>query len=753
MTRLSRDQKRGRSASGAVSEGGAETGTAPIEVRVPMAPGAETTVGGAPVSVRPGEEAQEVVLDHLHRRALATGRPVVATVHDERIGYVVAIRVYVDGSSEYAAEPVQMGTTGTADAPQAPRRDEPTYDRRPVDAEQPAPGASAPTFPLTAVREPSGPSAPHPPTGSGPVPPAGVAGVRSSGGGAGASVRGAASESTGSGPVPPAGVRSSGGGAGTSVRGAASESTGSGPVPPVGVRSSGGGAGMSVPGAGPESTGSRPVRPATSSSGSPSVPPPVPAMRPTRPTAPPVAPVAPAGTGASASTAPQPAQAPPAVVWASAPVSPDRPVPPPAVPSVPAPGPQPAPAAPATAQATGPVPPDRPASAPAASSVRSSSSAVRPPAAAPSSGQGPAPRPESREAGRDVAQGRPGGTVSTFVLRAVPEDAALISAESGPAQALPAGDADGGRPTSTGPEPAPAPQAPGTVSAPTGTFGPPPVIPAGPLAPSSSQATPAPTPLSRRATTGAPPPSAAAPPPAWPAAAPSSVETPEVLAPPATDADSEPDRYSAPDWKPTAPPKTVPVAEVEEEAKEPPVREFDSMAEAVLAPDSGAVPPDGAGGPIAEPMARINAAVKQGRIEEAAALAERTVAEASASLGDDHPDVLRLRELTAYIAYLATDVLRSFHLSLELARLRHRLGDSRGAYGNVQSAAAAWRAVRDPIQGLHLGRDLIAVWSELAASEGPAADDLDQLEQARNRMGRLADRARVAAGGEPPHPR
>ncbi|MGW4788598.1 hypothetical protein ACWEP6_34285, partial [Streptomyces sp. NPDC004230] len=405
------------------------------------------------------------------------------------------------------------------------------------------------------------------------------------------------------------------------------------------------------------------------------------------------------------------------------------------------------------AQATGPVPPDRLASAAAASSVRSSSSALRPPAAAPSSGQGPAPRPESREAGRDVAQARPGGTVSTFVLRAVPEDAALISAESGPAQALPAGVADRGRPTSTGPEPAPAVQAPGTVSAPTGTFGPPPVIPAGPLAPSSSQATPAPPPLSRRATTGAPSPSAAAPPPAWPAAAPSSVETPEVLAPPATDADSEPDRYSAPDWKPTAPPKTVPVAEVEEEAKEPPVREFDSMAEAVLAPDSGAVPPDGAGGPIAEPMARINAAVKQGRIEEAAALAERTVAEASASLGDDHPDVLRLRELTAYIAYLATDVLRSFHLSLELARLRHRLGDSRGAYGNVQSAAAAWRAVRDPIQGLHLGRDLIAVWSELAASEGPAADDLDQLEQARNRMGRLADRARVAAGGEPPHPR
>jgi hypothetical protein len=142
--------------------------------------------------------------------------------------------------------------------------------------------------------------------------------------------------------------------------------------------------------------------------------------------------------------------------------------------------------------------------------------------------------------------------------------------------------------------------------------------------------------------------------------------------------------------------------------------------------------------------------VKQGRIEEAAGLAERTVAESAARLGSDHPDVLRLRELTAYIAYLAGDPLHSFHLSLDLSRIRHRLGDPRGAYGNVQSAAAAWRAVRDPIQGLHLGRDLIAVWTGLAAEEGPAADDLDQLQRARSRMGRLAERARGAAGTERP---
>ncbi|MBW8701598.1 Agglutinin receptor [Streptomyces sp. MBT84] len=320
MTRLSRDQKRGRSASGAASEGGAETGTAPIEVRVPAAPGAETTLGGTPVAVGPDQEAQEVVLDHLHRRALATGRPVVATVHDERIGYVVAIRVYVDGSSEYAAEPVRMDTAGTADAPQAPRHDEPTHGRRPVDAEEAAPGASAPTFPLRALPEPSGPSAPQPPTASRPSPPAGVPG---------------------------------------------------GPGMP-GVQSPGVGTGTSLPGAAPESTGSRPARPAGPSPSAPSVPPPVPATPPITPTARPAAPPA---TGAPAATAPQPAPAPASVVWASAPAAPDRPVPSPAAPSAPTAGPRPAPASPAMARATGPVPSDRPASAPAASSVRSSPSA------------------------------------------------------------------------------------------------------------------------------------------------------------------------------------------------------------------------------------------------------------------------------------------------------------------------------------------------------------------------------------------
>jgi hypothetical protein len=145
---------------------------------------------------------------------------------------------------------------------------------------------------------------------------------------------------------------------------------------------------------------------------------------------------------------------------------------------------------------------------------------------------------------------------------------------------------------------------------------------------------------------------------------------------------------------------------------------------------------------LAEPMGRINEAVKAGRTDDAAALAEQTLAQASRALGAEHPEVLRLRELAAYIAYLADDPVRAFHLSLDLAHVHHGTGEAEAAYGNVQSAFTAWRAVRDPRLGLELGHALLALWAELTTEEGPAADDIEQLEKARARMGRLTERAR-----------
>ncbi|MDX3070467.1 hypothetical protein PV518_51580, partial [Streptomyces sp. ND04-05B] len=102
MTRLSREQKRELKRTGR-----APAGLTPIDVRVSAETGA--TVGGMPVPPAAGESPQNAALDYLHRLALATGHPVLATVHDERIGYVVPLQVHVDGSSHYAGEPVRVG--------------------------------------------------------------------------------------------------------------------------------------------------------------------------------------------------------------------------------------------------------------------------------------------------------------------------------------------------------------------------------------------------------------------------------------------------------------------------------------------------------------------------------------------------------------------------------------------------------------------------------------------------------------------
>ncbi|ARP74133.1 hypothetical protein LK07_13825 [Streptomyces pluripotens] len=169
-------------------------------------------------------------------------------------------------------------------------------------------------------------------------------------------------------------------------------------------------------------------------------------------------------------------------------------------------------------------------------------------------------------------------------------------------------------------------------------------------------------------------------------------------------------------------------------------RGFDAVAEEVLGDGPLIETVEGAD-LLTEPMRQICEAVRTGRIEAAADLADRTVTGATAALGLRHPEVLHLRELVAYIAYLADDPVRACGLSLDLARLRRRAWGAEVAHGNVQSAATAWRAVRDPEEGLRLGRDLIDLWTDLAAEPGPAAEDPRPLESARARMVRLADRA------------
>ncbi|NEB00059.1 hypothetical protein [Streptomyces sp. SID13726] len=197
---------------------------------------------------------------------------------------------------------------------------------------------------------------------------------------------------------------------------------------------------------------------------------------------------------------------------------------------------------------------------------------------------------------------------------------------------------------------------------------------------------------------------------------------------------------TTPTHRPT--PLIDPVPHLEDPDPKPaPVRGFDAVAEWVLGEgDVGG----GAGGVLAESVGRISEAVREGRIDVAGELAEEVGDEGARTLGAEHPEVLRVRELAAYIAYLGGEPVRATEISLDLAGIQHRAGDAEAAYGNVQSAATAWRAVRDPLKGLALGSDLLTLWTEMAAGQGPAADDPDRLESARTRMLRLAERARNA---------
>ncbi|WP_369171611.1 tetratricopeptide repeat protein [Streptomyces sp. R28] len=269
---------------------------------------------------------------------------------------------------------------------------------------------------------------------------------------------------------------------------------------------------------------------------------------------------------------------------------------------------------------------------------------------------------------------------------------------------------------------------PGTVAPPLGVFGPPPLMDARPL-PTDGPRTGLPSAAVPQADLSSP-------------GVPKADQAPDRVV-----RDPDPVPAPAPETRPAPAPLFVSDPDPDPDPKPTPPRGFDAVAEAVLgdgAPGAGTADAS----PFAEPLARINDAVAAGRTTEAGELAERTVAEASAVLGAAHPEVLRMRELAAYVAYLAGDPVHAFGLSLDVARTHHHTRDAEAAYSSLQGAATAWRAVRDPAQGLDLGRDLLGLWTELTAEGGPAAEDIEELEAAHARMGRLT--ARAAKSAEPP---
>lgn len=153
MSRLSREKKREQKPAGHPA-----AVVAPLDVHVRG--GGSATIGGVPVVAVEGEEIQRAVLSHLHRIALATGHPVRATVHDERIGYVVALRVDTDGSSHFTAEPLRAPAT----PPEAPEGAAPDAQRRaptgvPSSARVPDTAAAPAAVPTAAPTVPTAVSA------------------------------------------------------------------------------------------------------------------------------------------------------------------------------------------------------------------------------------------------------------------------------------------------------------------------------------------------------------------------------------------------------------------------------------------------------------------------------------------------------------------------------------------------------------------------------------------------------------------
>ncbi|MGA4966703.1 tetratricopeptide repeat protein [Streptomyces pseudogriseolus] len=352
-----------------------------------------------------------------------------------------------------------------------------------------------------------------------------------------------------------------------------------------------------------------------------------------------------------------------------------------------------------------------------------------------------APEPQFPPAGPDT--GRP-----THLLRAVPEQVAPEDLRQAPASEAPRDSRPAPAAEARQPE---APEAPDAVPVPgasgSGTPAPPApvqdVTPTFPLHPipgagsGTGAGTGSETPLDSPPTfrlRRVPPPGTVAPP------------TGVFGPPPDMDARPHPvqtDAAMGPAPVPTPAPDLAAAAlDADPDPRPTPPRGFDAVAEAVLG-DEPAAP---AGSPLADPMERINDAVRAGRIDTAARLADETLEHAARTLGAEHPGVLRLRELTAYIAYLAGEPVRAFRLSLDLAVACRRAGDAEAAYGNVRSAATAWRGVRDPLLGLELGRELTALWTELAAEGGPAADEAEELDSACARMDRLTARARDQRG-------
>ncbi|MFD7502285.1 hypothetical protein [Streptomyces sp. NPDC059850] len=140
---------------------------------------------------------------------------------------------------------------------------------------------------------------------------------------------------------------------------------------------------------------------------------------------------------------------------------------------------------------------------------------------------------------------------------------------------------------------------------------------------------------------------------------------------------------------------------------------------------------------LADLVSPVTQALRSGSLERAAALSFRLRAHTMRVFGANHPYTLEARSLEAYTAHQRGDYGTAMTTCLELARIRHQLGDPH-ASEELARAAAAWWLIDDPLPAIDHGKALAAVWSELTEQRGRTGREAELIGHVNRRLRKLA---------------
>lgn len=155
-------------------------------------------------------------------------------------------------------------------------------------------------------------------------------------------------------------------------------------------------------------------------------------------------------------------------------------------------------------------------------------------------------------------------------------------------------------------------------------------------------------------------------------------------------------------------------------------------------------PPADANSPVPVPdqlvtlVTDITQALQTGALERAGALSFRLRAHTARTFGAEHPFTLEARSLDAFVAHRCGDHGVAMTKCLELALIRHRLGQPH-AREDLERASAAWWRMDDPASAVEHGHVLAAAWSQFAGQDDHSdARDTELIRQVQRRLRTLA---------------